>query len=68
MTIIDIGPGAVLNTHAFGKAFVTKVYTHKETRETVLDVKSEAGDNLHLSFAYARTLLHDRANSIRGCV
>jgi hypothetical protein len=56
MTAIDTLPGAVFNSYAFGTCVVRKVYTHPETGETCLDVKSILGDNLNFSFSYARKL------------
>lgn len=53
----EIYEGQWLNSHAFGRIVVRKIYMHRETGQLVLDCKSEHGDNLHLSMAYGRRLL-----------
>lgn len=50
-------PGMWLKSYAHGQIVVKKVYMHADTGETCLDCKSEQGDNLHISLAYARILL-----------
>lgn len=52
---IEFPPGTEFDSYEFGRIYVRKVYAH-ETGEICLDVKSEAGDKMHLSLAYARKL------------
>ena len=54
--MIDTLPGTEFKSYAFGNCYVRRVYTHPDTHETVLDVKSELGDVMHWSMAYARNL------------
>ena len=56
MTKIDILPGTEFRSYAFGNCHVRRVYTHPDTHETVLDVKSELGNDMHWSLKYGRKL------------
>ena len=49
----NIHPGARLNLSAFGYASIERIYTHKETAETCVNVKTDGGHLLHLSLKYA---------------
>ena len=53
----NIFPGAQVKLHCFGLGVIRKVYQHHDTREMVADIKAHSGATLHLTLAYAQTIL-----------
>jgi len=43
-------------THEFGPATLIKQYTHRETGESVWDVRADTGERMHLSQRYVEVL------------